>query len=86
MRLQPGSATTPPNTGNSGGLRYGNHMAIGMAIGFLFLGGGKMSFCTDNMSVASLLVALFPKFPQNTLDQRCHLQVSRGPECYSKSI
>ncbi|GMH41655.1 hypothetical protein BSKO_09565 [Bryopsis sp. KO-2023] len=78
MRLQPGSnSNTGPNTGSAGGLRYGNHMAIGMALGFLFLGGGYKSFRTDNLAVASLLISLFPKFPQNTMDQRCHLQAFR---------
>ena len=52
-------------------------MAIGMAIGFLFLGGGTQTFATDNGSVAALLIATYPRFPQNTGDQRCHLQAFR---------
>ena len=40
----------------------------------LFLGGGTRTFATDNGSVAALLIATYPRFPQNMGDQRCHLQ------------
>ena len=63
--------------GGASGLSHGAHMAIGMAIGFLFLGGGTRTFATDNGSVAALLIATYPRFPQNTGDQRCHLQAFR---------
>ena len=63
--------------GGASGLSHGAHMAIGMAIGFLFLGGGTQTFATDNGSVAALLIATYPRFPQNTGDQRCHLQAFR---------
>ena len=43
--------------GGASGLSHGAHMAIGMAIGFLFLGGGTQTFATDNGSVAALLIA-----------------------------
>ena len=74
-RLSPAPLQVTPNSGTVGGLHYGNHMAISMALGFLFCGGGHRTFRTDNLAVASLLISLFPKFPQNPMDQRCHLQV-----------
>jgi hypothetical protein len=45
-------------------LSHGAHMSIGMAMGFLFLGGGTKTFATDNGSVAALLIAIYPRFPQ----------------------
>jgi anaphase-promoting complex subunit 1 len=60
-----------------GGLTYGQHMAIGMAIGFLFLGGGAYSFRNDRSAVAALLPAVFPKFPHKTKDHKQHLQILR---------
>ena len=67
-------------TGGSGGvsgLSFGAHAAIASAIGFLFLGGGTMTFSTDNASVAALWMATYPRFPQNASDNRCHLQAFR---------
>lgn len=58
-----------------GGLAYGNHMAMSMAVGFLFLGAGARSFSTNNEAVAALLISVFPRFPTATSDNRCHLQV-----------
>lgn len=49
-------------------------MAISMAMGFLFLGCGSRTFSTDDHAIAALLVALFPKLPHNSRDNRCHLQ------------
>jgi anaphase-promoting complex subunit 1 len=58
-------------------MNYGFNMAIHTAIGFLFLGSGKYTFSTSNLSVAALLIALYPKFPENTNDNRYHLQALR---------
>ena len=63
--------------GGAGNLTYGNHMAISTALGFLFMGGGTVSFSTDNKAIASLLISLFPRFPSSTLDNRSHLQALR---------
>ncbi len=57
------------------GLTYGNHMAISMALGFLFLGGGARTFGTSNGAIAALLISVYPRFPAATNDHRCHLQV-----------
>merc|ERR1719271_1869582 len=52
---------------------YGVHMAIG----FVFLGGGKYTFDQDNLSIACLLMTAFPRFPITLTDNRCHLQAFR---------
>ncbi|CAL4136333.1 unnamed protein product [Meganyctiphanes norvegica] len=56
---------------------YGSHLAIHMALGFLFLGGGRFSLSTSNMAIAALLIACFPKFPTHSNDNRYHLQALR---------
>ncbi|XP_024523349.1 anaphase-promoting complex subunit 1 isoform X2 [Selaginella moellendorffii] len=56
---------------------YGNHMAVSLAIGFLFLGGGSLTFSTSNGAVAALLISLYPRFPTSPNDHRCHLQAFR---------
>ncbi|KAI0464771.1 hypothetical protein LJB42_002396 [Komagataella kurtzmanii] len=44
--------------------KYGNFMAINMALGFLFLGGGQYAFKSDLLSIATLLVSIYPVFPK----------------------
>jgi len=58
-------------------VRFGNHMAIGSAIGILFLGGGRMSFSDDNASIAALVTSFYPRFPLHTYDNQYHLQALR---------
>mmetsp|Transcript_5336 Transcript_5336/g.6355 ORF Transcript_5336/g.6355 Transcript_5336/m.6355 type:complete len:199 (+) Transcript_5336:2819-3415(+) len=58
-------------------MHYGFTMAIHMSIGFLFLGSGKYTFSTSNLSIASLLIALYPRFPDSPHDNRYHLQALR---------
>ena len=58
-------------------LNYGHHMAFGMAIGLLFLGGGRATLCTSNEAIGALVVALYPRFPISTSDCRYHLQAFR---------
>lgn len=57
--------------------RYGFHMAISMAIGFLFLGGGRLTLGTSKAAVAALLASVFPRFPLIASDGRYHLQALR---------
>lgn len=57
--------------------RYGFHMAIHMALGFLFLGGGCLTFGTSDIAVASLLCAIYPRFPTEVDDNQYHLQAMR---------
>ncbi|ANZ73130.1 BA75_01055T0 [Komagataella pastoris] len=44
--------------------KYGNFMAINMALGFLFLGGGQYAFKNDMFSIATLLISIYPVFPK----------------------
>lgn len=49
--------------------RYGNYMAINMALGFLFLGGGQQAFNTnDNFAVAALITSIYPMFGANNYE------------------
>ncbi|RYP81134.1 hypothetical protein DL769_002143 [Monosporascus sp. CRB-8-3] len=59
------------------GTTYGSHMAAHMAIGVLSLGCGTQTFNTSNLSIASLLVAFYPVFPDSVQDNRSHLQAFR---------
>lgn len=49
---------------------YGSHLATHMAMGLLFLGGGRYTLSTSSHSVAALLCAFFPKFPTHSNDNR----------------
>ena len=53
---------------------YGQHMAVGMAIGILFLGAGHFSLAKDPSAVAALLIACYPRFPSHPGDNAYHLQ------------
>ena len=61
----------------TGRLSYASAMAVSMAVGFLFLGGGRLSFGTSPLAVAALLMAIFPHFPATLTDNRSHLQSLR---------
>lgn len=56
---------------------YGSHMAIHMALGFLFLGAGRFTLSRSPEAIAALVCALFPKFPTHSNDNRYHLQAFR---------
>lgn len=56
---------------------YGSHLATHMALGLLFLGGGRYTLSNSPSAVAALLIALFPKFPTHSNDNRYHLQALR---------
>lgn len=60
-----------------GHMEYGIQMSISLAIGFLFLGGGVRTFSTRDISVAALLITLYPRLPTGLNDNRCHLQAFR---------
>ena len=84
-----------------GEVTYGSHMATHMALGLLFLGGGRcvcmcvpvcmyvhvpVCMCVhscrytlshSNVGVAALLCALYPCFPDSSVDNRYHLQALR---------
>ena len=71
-RLHPVTSVPPSGPARN----YGSHMALSMAIGFLFLGGGSRTFATNDAAAAALVMALYPRLPASTMDHRCHLQVS----------
>ncbi|GLD95101.1 hypothetical protein PINS_up003726 [Pythium insidiosum] len=58
-------------------LTYGNHMALSMAIGLLFLGGGRGTVSRSSDAIAMLIVALYPMAAMNTADNKYHLQAFR---------
>nr|XP_061821876.1 anaphase-promoting complex subunit 1 [Nerophis lumbriciformis] len=60
-----------------GEMNYGFHMAHHMALGMLFLGGGRYNLSTSNSAIAALLCALYPHFPSHSTDNRYHLQALR---------
>uniref|UniRef100_A0A8C2IKS0 Anaphase-promoting complex subunit 1 n=1 Tax=Cyprinus carpio TaxID=7962 RepID=A0A8C2IKS0_CYPCA len=60
-----------------GEMNFGFHMAHHMALGLLFLGGGRYTLSTSNSAIAALLCALYPHFPAHSTDNRYHLQALR---------
>lgn len=56
---------------------FGFHQANHIAIGVLFMGHGRYSLCRSNLAVASMLIAFYPVFPKDVLDNRAHLQALR---------
>ncbi|PIK42819.1 putative anaphase-promoting complex subunit 1 isoform X3 [Apostichopus japonicus] len=56
---------------------YGNHMAISSMIGLLFLGGGRFTLSNSAEAVAALICSFYPVFPNNSKDNRYHLQAFR---------
>uniref|UniRef100_A0A182KCH8 Uncharacterized protein n=1 Tax=Anopheles christyi TaxID=43041 RepID=A0A182KCH8_9DIPT len=56
---------------------YGSHMAVHMALGFLFLGAGRFTLSRSPGAIAALVCAIFPKFPTYSNDNRYHLQAFR---------
>ncbi|KAH0560894.1 anaphase-promoting complex subunit 1 [Cotesia glomerata] len=56
---------------------YGSHLATHMALGLIFLGGGRYTLSNSPNAVAVLIISLFPKFPTHSNDNRYHLQALR---------
>lgn len=54
----------------SGVVTYGSHLATHMALGLLFLGGGRYTLSNSPNAVAALIISLFPKFPTHSNDNR----------------
>ncbi|KAA1069674.1 Anaphase-promoting complex subunit 1 [Puccinia graminis f. sp. tritici] len=70
-RLRLAHGNTTETTG------YGTHVVTHLALGLLFLGGGRYTFNTSDRAVACLLCALYPIFPSRTDDHVHHLQALR---------
>ena len=62
---------------NNNTVTYGSHMAVHLALGLLFLGGGQLGLANSPEAVAVLLCAFYPKFPTHSCDNRYHLQAFR---------
>ncbi|QFZ29125.1 putative Negative regulator of mitosis [Clavispora lusitaniae] len=58
-------------------VKYGNHLAVNMALGILFLGGSQYTFGDSNFAIASLLISLYPVFPNGEGEHEVHLQALR---------
>ncbi|KAL4141486.1 hypothetical protein QTP88_004117 [Uroleucon formosanum] len=58
-------------------ITYGSHLATHMALGLLFLGGGRYTLSTTPEAVAALIIAFYPQFPTHSNDNRYHLQAFR---------
>ncbi|XP_044258257.1 anaphase-promoting complex subunit 1 [Tribolium madens] len=56
---------------------YGSHLAMHMALGLLFLGGGRYTLSNSPENIAALICAFYPKFPTHSNDNRYHLQAFR---------
>lgn len=57
--------------------RYGVHAAAHMAMGLLFLGGGRYTLGTSNAAIACLVAAFFPRFPRASADNNGYVQALR---------
>uniref|UniRef100_A0A5S6QU22 Anaphase-promoting complex subunit 1 middle domain-containing protein n=1 Tax=Trichuris muris TaxID=70415 RepID=A0A5S6QU22_TRIMR len=56
---------------------FGSQLVSHMAIGLGFLGAGNYSFKVDDISIACLLCAFYPRFPMFHRDNRHHAQLLR---------
>ncbi|PVF92755.1 putative APC1-subunit of anaphase-promoting complex [Serendipita vermifera] len=57
--------------------KFGMHMANHMAMGLLFLGGGRYTLGSSDAAICALLTAFYPRFPLIGYDNRFHLQALR---------
>jgi len=57
--------------------KFGMHMANHMAMGLLFLGGGRYTLGNSDAAICSLLASFYPRFPLFGYDNRFHLQALR---------
>lgn len=61
----------------SEGVTYGSHLASHMALGLLFLGGGRYTLGNSDGAIAALLLSLYPALPVTSVENRAHLQAYR---------
>lgn len=57
--------------------KFGMHMANHMAMGLLFLGGGRYTLGNSDAAICALLASFYPRFPLFGYDNRFHLQALR---------
>lgn len=58
-------------------MNYGNHMAVSMSLGVLFMGLGGYTFTNTNEAVVGLLCSFYPFYPMTTEDNQYHPQAFR---------
>jgi anaphase-promoting complex subunit 1 len=56
---------------------FGNHLALHLSAGLLFLGGGSLTLGRRPEQLACLVAAVFPRFPAHAHDNQYHLQPLR---------
>ncbi|PWN41148.1 hypothetical protein IE81DRAFT_367710 [Ceraceosorus guamensis] len=56
---------------------FGSQMACHMALGLLFLGGGRFTLGTSDSAIAAMIMAFYPRFPSSSSDNRVHPQPCR---------
>ena len=56
---------------------HGVNSAVNTALGFLFLGGGRMTFSSSAFATSCLAVSILPRFPSSVSDNRSSLQALR---------
>ncbi len=66
------------NETQTNSMGYGGYMAINMALGFLFLGGGQYAMNNSNLAVACLITAVYPSFPYPLLSSSMSTAKYRG--------
>jgi anaphase-promoting complex subunit 1 len=59
------------------GFKYGVHVSTHMALGLLFLGGGRYTLGTSDAAIAAMVMAFFPRFHHVSSDNRTYLQALR---------
>lgn len=59
------------------GFKFGSPMCTSLALGLLFLGGGRYTLSSSNASIACLVAAFYPRMPLTSADNRGHLQLLR---------
>ncbi|KAI0633465.1 hypothetical protein C8Q77DRAFT_789189 [Trametes polyzona] len=62
---------------HNSGIRYGSFTATTISIGLIFLGGGRYTLGTSDASIACLIAAFYPRFPQTPSDNKAYLQAYR---------
>ncbi|KAG8883968.1 Anaphase-promoting complex subunit 1 [Tulasnella sp. 332] len=58
-------------------VKYGSHMTSHIALGMLFLGGGRYTLGTSNAAIACLICAFYPRWPNNSSDSKGFLPIFR---------
>ncbi|KAI8910379.1 hypothetical protein EDD86DRAFT_246749 [Gorgonomyces haynaldii] len=58
-------------------LNYGNHMALSMSLGLLFVSGGTCTLGLSDLGTAILFCSFYPLYPLSVTDNQFHMQALR---------